>query len=78
MQIVRNDSIFKVRAYLSPQQACTNDFTQAQTNGADFGTAIWTLARQLRRELDYDLQAVKSDSEVDTVAAQMIRFIVVV
>ena len=40
-----------------------SDFTQAQANGADFGTAIWTLSRQLRRELDYDLQAVQADSE---------------
>ena len=27
------------------------DFTQAQANGSDFGTAIWALSRQLRREL---------------------------
>ena len=40
-----------------------SDFTQAQANGADFGTAIWALSRQLRRELAYDLEAVSSDSE---------------
>jgi PKD repeat protein len=39
------------------------DFTQAQANGSDFGTAIWALSRQLRRELDYDLGSVQADGE---------------
>ena len=39
------------------------DFTQAQANGSDFGTAIWALSRQLRRELDFDLRSVQSDGE---------------
>jgi hypothetical protein len=40
-----------------------NDFNQAQAAGVDFGTAIWSLSRQLRRELDYDLGAVNADTE---------------
>jgi hypothetical protein len=40
-----------------------SDFTQAQSNGADFSTAIWALSRQLRRELAYDLAAVNVDAE---------------
>ena len=39
------------------------DFTQAQANGSDFGTAIWALSRQLRRELDFDLRSVQSDGD---------------
>jgi len=40
-----------------------SDFTQAQANGADFGTAIWALSRQLRRELTYDLAVIRADVE---------------
>ena len=47
----------------SAAQRVLSDFTQAQANGADFGTAIWAISRQLRRELDYDLQAVQADTD---------------
>jgi hypothetical protein len=40
-----------------------NDLVQTQLRGADFGTEIWSLSRQLSRELDYDIDAVKADSE---------------
>lgn len=35
---------------------------QAQTAGENFGTEIWSLSRQLRRETSYDLSALKADT----------------
>lgn len=49
-------------SYLAAGRVLT-DLVQAQTRGANFGTEIWALARQLRREVGYDLRAVSADAE---------------
>jgi PKD repeat protein len=47
----------------SASERILSDFSLVQANGVDFGTAIWSLSRQLRRELDYDYSAVSADTE---------------
>lgn len=49
-------------SYLAAGRVLT-DLVQAQTRGANFGTEVWALARQLRREVGYDLSAVSADAE---------------
>lgn len=46
----------------SAAQRVLSDLVQAQTAGEDFGVEIWSLSRQLHRETDRDLRALKADA----------------